>query len=178
MISSFKTKRIETQQDGKSSSLILREYRNSDLDAVVKLLEELSEFVDTARLIEKETISGTFDEMQRCPHIYQNIIAEISGDSVGLLSLVMYKTPFHTGGTALINELVIKSSHRGMGIGKHLIETAKEIALANEMDELEVGTEKSNDGAQNFYRKCGFDEEHVLLGMEFHSTFSVFGGNP
>jgi len=35
------------------------------------------------------------------------------------------------------------------------------------MDELEVGTETGNGPARQFYRKCGFDEEYVLLGMEF-----------
>ena len=48
-----------------------------------------------------------------------------------------------------------------------MVERAKEEALRRGMDELEVGTEKTNEGAQAFYKKCGFDEEYVLLGMEF-----------
>ncbi len=39
--------------------------------------------------------------------------------------------------------------------------------MARGLDELEVGTEKTNQGAQRFYQKCGFDQEYVLLGMEF-----------
>ncbi len=36
------------------------------------------------------------------------------------------------------------------------------------MDEIEVGTEKTNLAAQRFYRRVGFDEEYVLLGEDFH----------
>ncbi len=36
------------------------------------------------------------------------------------------------------------------------------------MDEIEVGTETDNAAARRFYKKNGFDEEYVLLGMEFH----------
>lgn len=172
MKSTFKTKKLPSKNNSEPKILTVRSFHQADLDDVVSLLHELSEFAQTGSPLERETISDTFDEMARNPSIYQNIIAEINNDIVGLVSLVMYKTPFHTGGTALINELVIKSSYRGMGIGKHLIETAKEIAMERSMDELEVGTDKSNVDAQKFYKKCGFDEEFVLLSMEFTKTFS------
>jgi hypothetical protein len=42
----------------------------------------------------------------------------------------------------------------------------KEEALARGMDEIEVSTERDNGLARQFYRRQGFDEEYVLLGME------------
>lgn len=81
--------------------------------------------------------------------------------------MVFYKTVFHRGGTALINELIVTRKHRGRGIGTKLVEAAVREAKARGMDEIEVGTEKGNGRAIGFYQANGFDEEYVLLGREF-----------
>jgi GNAT superfamily N-acetyltransferase len=105
--------------------------------------------------------------MEQYPEIYCNLIAEEDGDAVGFLSLIFYKTFFHRGGTALINELVISQPYRSKGVGTALMARAKEEALTRGMDELEVATGQENRRAQAFYRKCGFDGEYILFGMEF-----------
>lgn len=48
-----------------------------------------------------------------------------------------------------------------------MIDEAINVARVRGMDEIEVGTERENSGAQRFYRRCGFDEEFVLLSKEF-----------
>lgn len=107
--------------------------------------------------------------MNQSPKIYHNLVAVIGDQIVGFLSLVCYATFFHEGGTALINELIVDADWRGRGIGKQFVEEAIQLAKQKGMDQIEVGTELTNDDALNFYSTCGFDEEYRLLGKEFNS---------
>lgn len=148
------------------SEIIIRLCTRDDLPAVVGLMAELRE-VARGEEVNISDVSKAFSEMERRPEVYLNLIAEIAGKVVGFISVIFYRTLFHKGGTALINELIITRTERGKGLGRHLVQKVKEEALKRGLDELEVGTEKTNEAAQRFYRKCGFDEEYVLLGMEF-----------
>ena len=146
---------------------LVRLYQESDLAAVKKLLVQLSEVTNDDEAFHPDTLDGLFLEMSEAPKFYLSLVATSNDQVTGFLSMVFYKTFFHEGGTALINELVIDRRLRGKGIGQALVARAKEEALARGMDELEVGTEFSNQAARSFYQTCGFDQESVLLGMEF-----------
>lgn len=146
---------------------IIRPCKSADLPAVLELMKELAEVAHGECAPDLATMAQVFVHMQNAPAFYLNLVAEVEGLVAGFMSLIFYKTVFHRGGTALINELVLGRTFRGRGIGTALIERAKEEALDRGLDELEVGTESSNTGALSFYRKCGFESEYVLLGLEF-----------
>jgi len=146
--------------------IILRPCEDRDLKAVAELLNELKEVASTDSDFHEEDLKDIFKAMANSD-VYLNLVAEMNGEIVGFISMIFYKTLFHKGGTALINELIVSDRHRGKGIGRMLIDRAREEAIGRGMDELEVGTEKTNKAAQAFYKKCGFDEEYILLGMEF-----------
>lgn len=114
-----------------------------------------------------EQVNQVFSMMNSNPDLYATLIAEDQREAIGLISLVFYKVWLHAGGTALINELIVDEAYRAKGIGKRLIDAAIEIAKARGMDEIEVGTERENQEAQRFYRRCGFDEEYALFGKIF-----------
>ena len=138
-----------------------------DLPAVVELMRQLSEAASAASDFDMDLVQTIDADMARYPAIYLNLVGEEAGAVVGFLSLIFYKTFFHRGGTALINELVVDRAHRNVGIGSALIDAAVREARARGMDEIEVGTERENEGAQRFYHRHGLEEEYVLLGMEF-----------
>jgi GNAT superfamily N-acetyltransferase len=72
----------------------------------------------------------------------------------------------HPRPSGLIDELVVKETSRGSGIGKQLVQAA--ISRCRELgcSELEVSTEKSNVKARQFYKTCGFEEDAVLLELD------------
>jgi ribosomal protein S18 acetylase RimI-like enzyme len=147
---------------------VVREMLPPDLGQVRTLLAELAAYTAHGDVNRGEADrEGILAAMTRMPDIYSNWVAVEGARVVGFLSLVFYKTLFHAGGTALINELVVAGDRRGRGIGRALVARAAGEAQARGMDEIEVGTEKGNAAAQSFYRAVGFDEEYVLLGMEF-----------
>lgn len=139
----------------------------ADLPAVAGLMRELAAAATPAGDLHLETIARTFADLERQPDIYLNLVACVDGQVVAFLSLIFYQTLFHAGGTALINELIVTRRYRGQGIGRALVEQARAEALARGMDELEVATELDNRPARDFYRRCGFDQEYILFGMEF-----------
>lgn len=140
-----------------------------DIEHVAELLNELSDVASTDNDFNVENLVKIFKEMESKPEIYSNLVAEMDGIIAGFISVVFYKTLYHKGGTALINELIINNNFRGLGIGSLLVKRVKEEAIKRGMDELEVGTEITNEAAQLFYKKCGFNEEYILLGMEFEA---------
>ncbi|MGE5509206.1 MAG: N-acetyltransferase family protein [Chitinophagales bacterium] len=146
---------------------VVRPCTREDLPAVGKLLAELSEVARGQALPDLARREVLLAEMEAEPGTYLNLVAEREGRVVGFLSLVFYRTFFHEGGTALINELVVRRDLRRAGIGRALVDRAQAEAKARGMDELEVGTERTNEPALAFYRKAGFEQEYVLLGMEF-----------
>jgi ribosomal protein S18 acetylase RimI-like enzyme len=145
----------------------IRECEERDLKRVIALLHQLQEVAELVVPLEEERIEQLFAQMQAAPQFYLNLVCEVDGRVEGFLSMIFYLTLFHRGGTALINELVVERTQRGRGLGQALIEQAVKEAKQRGMDEIEVGTEQENTAAQAFYRKMGFDESYVLLGMEF-----------
>jgi len=140
----------------------LKEIRN-----LLKELQETTECEHDSNILGLEDI---FEEMNALPNFYLNYIAvdEHKEDKViGFISIIFYKTLFHKGGTALINELIVSKDYRGKGVGRKLVEQAIQIARQRGMDEIEVGTEEENIDARTFYAKNGFDKEYTLLGKIF-----------
>jgi ribosomal protein S18 acetylase RimI-like enzyme len=150
------------------SRAVVRGMLSTDLGEVRALLAELAAHTaHGAEHLGGIDAGGILAAMAGMPDVYSNWVAVEGARVVGFLSLVFYKTLFHPGGTALINELVVAGDRRGRGIGQGLVTRAVAEARARGMDEIEVGTEKGNAAAQSFYRAVGFEEEYVLLGMEF-----------
>lgn len=147
--------------------MTIRPCEHDDLEAVIGLLDQLSLFTDGGNDLELSGLRCMFEAMSSDKSTYLNLVAEIDGRVVAFESIVFYKTLFHRGGTALINELIIDQAYRGQGIGSALVSRAVEEAKGRGMDEIEVGTEISNHGAAAFYKSCGFDREYTLMGMEF-----------
>ena len=145
----------------------IRSCEAGDLPVVLDLMVQLSESAHSAPDFTLEGLSRLFAEMDQAPAFYTNLVAVCDHQVAGFISVIFYKTLFHHGGTALINELVISQAFRGRGIGQALVAKAGEEALSRGMDEIEVGTEYENLPARSFYQKCGFDQEYVLLVLEF-----------
>lgn len=147
--------------------LDIRPCTQADLPAIVDLLHELAGAATPATEITLGSTARILADLERRPDVYLNLVAVADAQVVAFLSLMFYQTLFHSGGTALINELVVTHGRQRQGIGRALVSRARREALARGMDELEVATEPDNEPARAFYRVCGFDQEFVLLGQEF-----------
>lgn len=146
---------------------LIRPMQAGDFPAIQQLIFQLTGAVESQHAITQSQMEDVLEYIQERPEMYLTLVAEEEKRVVGLLALVFYRVWFHPGGTALITELIVDQKYRGKGIGALLMNRAIKEAQGRGMDEIEVGTERENSGAQRFYRRCGFDEEFVLLSLEF-----------
>jgi ribosomal protein S18 acetylase RimI-like enzyme len=147
--------------------ILIRPALEQDFGVIVELLRQLTYRAHTTFELNIDHVRSIYAKMISNPQSYKNLLACKNGAVVGFISVVYYLSFFHKGGTALINELIVAKDHRNEGIGKALLRQAVSAARQDGMDEIEVGTESGNNLAIAFYRKAGFDEEDLLLGMEF-----------
>ena len=82
------------------------------------------------------------------------------------MSLLFYRSLFYKVGTTQVNELIIDKAYRNKGYGKELLEYGIKRAVERGMDEIEIGVEKENKKAIEFYKRNGIEEEYYLLGKE------------
>jgi ribosomal protein S18 acetylase RimI-like enzyme len=146
--------------------VIIREMHEQDTARISDLMAQLDELFHSGHDISPEAIASTFEEIKEHNGIYKNYVAVLDDKIVGFISVVVYKTFFHPGGTALINELIVDKDYRGQGIGELLINKIKVLANIRRFNEIEVSTTLDNKKAIAFYKKNGFVDENVLLGME------------
>jgi GNAT superfamily N-acetyltransferase len=147
--------------------ILIRAVAEEDLGSIVELLRELTDFAHSAIELDIAHVQRLYSTMLNNPHQYKNLVACLNGSVIGFISVVYYLSFFHRGGTALINELIVSAEHRNAGVGKALVQRAVCVSSQDGMDEIEVGTERDNRRGIAFCKAAGFDEEYVLLGMEF-----------
>jgi ribosomal protein S18 acetylase RimI-like enzyme len=140
----------------------IREAEVEDLDRIVELLLELYSVVSERQTLHPESFRKNCLELLSERNSFFLVAAE--GERlIGFLNFTVRRTCLHSGGSALIDELVIDQEHRGAGVGRDLIEAAVRRARALGCSEVEVNTETVNLRARDFYKKLGFEEIGVLL---------------
>ena len=146
---------------------IIRHITEDDTPHIIDLLQELNKSLEDNQLIDQSLVIENFKAMEEQKDIYENLVYVSDGIIVGFISLLFYRSVYHRRGTAQINELIVKEGYRDKGIGKELLEYGIGRAKEKGMDEIEIGVEKGNTRAIQFYKKNGIEEEYLLLGKEF-----------
>lgn len=87
------------------------------------------------------------------------IIILVDSKIVGYLSYLIkksYKNKLY------IEQLIIKEEFRRIGLGSKLIERAKEIAIVNLCDRIELDCWMFNENALNMYEHIGFQKQRII----------------
>lgn len=135
-----------------------------DLPFLKPLISELMEAMDNTEGFDIEQAVKNCGILIKGPVHHLLLAKDKDKDKVvGFVNFTTRKTLMHPGLSGLIDELVVSRSHRGRGIGKNLLLAAIEKCRMLGCCEVEVSTEKSNTHAREFYRRCGFKEDAVLL---------------
>ena len=140
----------------------VREATESDLPAIGRLLEDLTDAMDNTEGIDTGIAIKTFEQLlnDAASHF---LVATMEGTPVGFINFTVRQTILHQGPSALIDELVVAEEHRGKGVGKQLVQAAVEKCRQLGCCEVEVSTEKANLEARKFYKQCGFEERGMLF---------------
>lgn len=136
----------------------MREAESGDAPQIMDLVRELAISNDEASPITESYV----DEFLSFPGCGA-LLAEEGGEVVGMLSYSVRPNLYHTGDTALIEELIVSGRSRGKGIGSALVHEMIALAQVLGCKEVSVSTMPDNAGAISFYRKHGLVDEAVLL---------------
>ena len=149
----------------------IRQANKNDITQMVPLLDEVSKLhiekrPDVFKTRAYEEIKSNLEEMiQDESNII--LIAEDKQVAVGVIICKVREINNHTNlkntKVLWINEICVKQEYRRNGIGRSLIEKAKEIAKANNCLRLELNCWELNEGAMKFYEKQGLTTQKRVM---------------
>jgi len=136
--------------------LIYRAIERKDCLAVVELIRELAVYEKLEHLMEISAGDLERDLFGENP-VIRSIVAERESEVVGYAIFFRSYSTFLGKAGIWLEDLYVKQSERGGGIGKRLLQEVGKIARAEGAGRLEWSVLDWNDPAIGFYRKLGAD---------------------
>lgn len=125
----------------------VEELTDDVFEALEKLVPQLS---TSAKALDRDFIAGIV-----ASEASNLLIARDESDTIhGSLTLAIFTIP--TGVRAWIEDVVVDSKARGLGVGQKLSEAALEIASQAGARTVELTSRPSREAANNLYKKIGF----------------------
>jgi ribosomal protein S18 acetylase RimI-like enzyme len=138
--------------------ITVRDVRSGDQATVVQLVAELAQtLAETSPLTERYV--EEYLDFPGCGIL----LAEEGDHAVGLLSYSLRPNLYHAANSALIEELIVRESARGRGVGSALVSELLRRLPSQGCAEVSVTTTPDNAGAIRFYRSHGLVDEAVFL---------------
>jgi ribosomal protein S18 acetylase RimI-like enzyme len=146
----------------------VRQARPEDVPALVHLFEELDRMQRDWRVFTPRP--GFYDEVA---HKYRRAIssedslvavAEHEGEVVGM-AFAQIQTPsrFSDERALELSGVMVRSGHRGLGVGRALVQEATRFAADHDVNWIELKTFVPNESAMGFWRALGFNPRVVQL---------------
>jgi GNAT superfamily N-acetyltransferase len=136
------------------SSYTIRRARPEDLSTLYRLLLELAEYEklrDSVRLTQENFGKALFDD----PPMIEAILAERDGESIGFALFYPVFPTFLGRAGMYLEDLFVRPSCRGLGIGKKLLATVTRIARDRGLGRVDWAVLDWNEPAQKFYQSLG-----------------------
>ncbi|HEU0125759.1 GNAT family N-acetyltransferase [Flavobacterium sp.] len=136
------------------SNINIRKIQSQDLDFVYKSICELEN-----EIFDFEVFSEIFNSNISNPNnIY--LIAEDENESLGFISFHTQNLLHHCGLVGEIQEFFIDKNHRGIGVGRKLVDEILKYAEKNNLKSIEVTTNKKRIENVAIYENLGFTLSH------------------
>ncbi len=134
----------------------------ADADLLVQFMRELYEHDNSP--FDEPAARQALEKIPQDHSLGRVWLIQDGEQAIGYVVLTLgYSLEYH-GRDAFIDEIYIRETHRGKGIGAQPIQFAEETCRALEVQALHLEVERANNKAQSFYHKAGFeDHERYLL---------------
>jgi GNAT superfamily N-acetyltransferase len=143
----------------------IREAAATDLDRVRYLMDQAGHPLpdDDGQALWEAVVADPMHDV---------LVAEVDGTPVGIIDIVLRRHLHHGGLAATVDNLVVDSVHRGVGIGTHLLALGMDRAAQRgaRLVELTSGTRRKK--AHRFYERLRFKNN----GLRFVRLMSSRGG--
>jgi GNAT superfamily N-acetyltransferase len=137
-------------------TVAVRSAQWEDLDAMVSLLQTLFAVEKDFTPDLKRQRKGLVRFLDGCGKHRCIKVAEVEGDVVGMCTAQTLVSTAEGGMVALIEDMVVDSRYREMGIGRSLMESIEKWAHDRRATRLQLLADRTNFGALDFYAKIGW----------------------
>ena len=133
-----------------SPNLIIREASTSDVNLISPLFDKYRQFYKCESNIERAS-----------KYLEESIIFICLSDKIAIGFTQLYPTfcSVELSRIFVLYDLYILSSHRNLGAGTLLMNTAKKYAIDHGASRLDLETETNNKPAQALYEKLGYEKD-------------------
>lgn len=149
------------------SALTLRDAKREEVPAIVRMLAD-DALGATRESPEAPLPQGYYDAFAAIAGDPNNrlLVAELDGELVGTMQLVLLRGMSHRGAThALIEAVRVVRSRRGQGLGRQMIGAAIEIARECGCHSVQLSSHRTRTDAHRFYEGLGFAMSHVGMKL-------------
>jgi glucosamine-phosphate N-acetyltransferase len=124
--------------------------------------ELLSALTKTTESITKDKFEATL----KCLGYQQQIwVLEEDGKIICTMTLFMEPKLIHNGSNVLhIEDVIVHPDHQKKGLGKMMMDTAKQIAIENNCYKIILDCIEDN---KKFYESCGFSSKQIQMSCYF-----------
>lgn len=139
----------------------VREAGMGDLESMVELLGELfrleADFVPDPR-----TQRRGLSLMLRPDPDRKVLVAEESGETVGMATAQLVISTAEGGPSALVEDVVIRPEMRGQGLGRALLHGLEAWAAGRGATRMQLLCDRDNAPARDFYAACGWSPTQLV----------------
>ncbi len=147
-------------------NLELRKAVTADLPAILSLYAQLGE--DDGSVLDLDEAARIFSRMQIYPD-YSIYVALLEQRTVGTFALLVMDNLGHLGTpSAVLEDVVVDTTLRGMGIGKRMMEYAHELCRQKGCYKMSFSSNRNREAAHRFYESLGFQRH----GYSFFITYA------
>ena len=134
----------------------IRDARQSDLDALVSLLNNLFTIETDFVVDENRQRRGLRMMLDGCRKHRCIKVADIDGRAVGMCSGQTLVSTAEGGVVAMIEDMVVAPAYRGLGIGRRLMAAIEDWARHMGVRRLQLLADRANFSALDFYDRIGW----------------------
>lgn len=148
------------------NGLVFRPARREDLPSIVRMLAEDELGSQRERFEDPlpESYYKAFEQIENDSN-HELIVAELDGEVVGTLHLMLIPSISYQGGLrAQVESVRVDGRYRDRGIGSEMMKWVIERAKERDAHLVQLTTHRSREDAHRFYERLGFTKSH--MGMK------------
>jgi GNAT superfamily N-acetyltransferase len=145
-------------------SVHIRQAESADVAAVLVLYAQID--FNNANVLSEAAAQKIFAEFSRYPS-YRLFVAMEAAQVVGSYALLVMHNIAHGGmPSAVVEDVVVASAFQGRGIGRQMMDHAKEQAQSAGCYKLALSSNRKRHAAHAFYESLGFDQHGLSFVVE------------
>lgn len=157
-----------------AKDIIIRRAQNSDAEGVLRLLEQIAAFHHEGRpdifkanskKYTKEQYEDILKDEKRPVFVAVDAENAVLGYVFCMVMEQKEQGPFHAYPLFYIDDFCVDQSVRGQSIGRRLFEAVKIYAHETGLKNIELNVWEFNEGAIQFYEKCGFTAQRRRMEL-------------